>query len=160
MPLTIRLSPAELRYGAYTGVDRQVSAMAHERSDQFKPRDYWGTHIMAAQAELAVAKWRGRFWSGFADADFHGDSDVGKGEVRSSTNLNSDLILRPRDRGKAEAPFVLVITEPPDFHLVGWAYGRDVMVDEFWVERAPAYWGMPQDRLPNQINPPKGITDG
>jgi hypothetical protein len=145
---TILLTEAELRYAAYTGIDRQVSALSHRRSDQFRPRDYWSTHILACMAELAVAKWRGRYWSGFADAGFHSDSDVGKGEVRSSGNYDSDLILRPRDREKGDAPFVLVVTDPPEMHLVGWAYGREAMVEEFWrATPAPAAWFMPQDRL-------------
>jgi hypothetical protein len=159
MARTITLTESELRFAAYGGVDRQVNALAHQRSDQFKPRDYWGTHILACMAELAVAKWRGRYWSPAYDREnLPGSSDLGeRGEVRSSTNLDSPLILRPRDREKGESPFVLVVTEPPDMHLVGWAYGRDVMVDEFWVEREPAYWAMPQDRL-QPINPTKGAT--
>lgn len=149
MAKSITLTEAEMRFAAYGGVERQLNAIGKRRGDQFRPRDYWGTHVLACMAELAVAKWRGRYWSPAYDREnLPGSSDVGAGEVRSSTNIDSPLILRPRDEKKGEAGFVLVVTEPPVMHLVGWAYGREVMAEEFWRPTPePAAWFMPQDRL-------------
>lgn len=144
--MQIELTRDEMIFAAHGGVIRQVDAILRGRKDQFIPKDYWSTHVLGAMAECAVAKWRNRYWTPCYDEPT-GVADLNAvSQVRSSPNPSSPLIVRRRD--KAKHAFILVVTRPPVFELMGWLWGHEAKQEEFWQGNLdPPAWFVPQERL-------------
>lgn len=151
--IEVLLNKDELAAGTAVGCRRQIEAIGSAKMN-FPDDDNvrWQQHIEAACAEIAVSKHRGTYWVGCGPQARY---DVMGGQVRAILQPHHSLILRPYDelaqRGdKPEDAFILVYAKAPRYMLIGWAWGHEVMRDEFVVtnERDPKpYWQVPQSGL-------------
>lgn len=150
MAIDVKLSTSELFSAASVGVLRRLQSISkgYNKNVHAEKSD-WATDIDGAAAEMAVSRALGRYWSCHAD-NLHGDDVLGGIQVRSTTHPNGRLIVRKRDEAHADDTFVLVITSPPVFRIVGAMRGRDAMTRDFYKpadERGGECWWVPQDRL-------------
>jgi len=135
----IVLSNHELSVAGQVGFRRNLEATLNGRQARFKervPGELWGFHIHSAMAELAVAKYLGRYWS-FHENHFE-SGDVGKLEIRFSNR--ADCKVRKRDDGVV----VSVSGGVTKFILNGWIEASEAKRDA-WVhsprpEAPPAYF--------------------
>lgn len=90
------------------------------------------THMQAAAAEIAVARFLGIPWPGsFGDAgpDLVRHDRDGRPvyiDVKHTRHENGRLIVDP-DRGHANWQYILVTGYPPHLTIVGWRWGLDIM---------------------------------
>ena len=145
----ITLTWLEVMRGAMVGVQRQVACLRRgekgwERCDHDLD---WQNNIEGAIAELAVAKFMGRYWPGtvdrFKDPDLTNDI-----QVRQAPKPSDSLIVRPRDNIKHR--FVLAIGIAPTYNVIGWINGEESKEDPSWW-RNPGdkgwAWFVPQSKL-------------
>ena len=112
--MIIKLTPHEAYISGLVGYRRNLEAIYSNRKPRFPEKvagELFGFHILAAQAELAVAKVLGVYWSPHIN-HFEG-GDVGRIEVRYSQR--TDVKVRPRDSGI----IVSVSGQVPDFKING-----------------------------------------
>jgi hypothetical protein len=110
-------------------------------------------HQVGCAAEIAVCNYLKIPWNG------HGfksrlTGDAGSYEVRCARKGKAlGMLLNQRDSSKADRKFVYVESiGDRTFKLIGWAYGREVMKDEYIFERpqfVERIW-----RLPNKLLKP------
>ena len=132
-PNTVTLTAPENYIAAQIGVMRNVAS--HQRNLPRTNRDaeanndhQWETDINGALAEIAVAKAYGVYWD--PSVNVGKAADVGIIQVRSNTRKNGHLIVRKSD--KDNEPFMLVICQNPNFHIVGWMIAGDAKKPEFY----------------------------
>lgn len=103
----------------------------------------WDQEIESAAAEIAVARWRNRYWWG-GSFDLRGPgTDAGSAQVRWTQHDTGHLILYEAD-DSADA-FVLVTGRSPKKRIVGWTYGRDAKLDRYWrTDVKCSSWWVPQ----------------
>lgn len=151
--MKVILDWSELELAAAVGLRRQLSSMRDQREDRYGfSGPGWSIHIEGACGELAVAKAMGRYWNGGVDTfkgpDVPGQAaDTGSIQVRTRSNRDYDLIVRPNDAD--QDVFILVTGRAPEFEVHGWIRGREAK-QEMWLrtygDRPPAYF-VPQAAL-------------
>lgn len=146
---SVELSWAEIAHAGHGGLLRQIAAWQDARNDpDAHHRDPMGAHVAGAIAEFAFARWAGKGWDpqiGLAYAAAS-DGDVGRYEVKSTHYANGALMLQAH--ACPDRAYVLVIAAPPRFRLVGWLWGRDGMLPEFWRQDMPKpCYVIPQPQL-------------
>jgi len=119
----------ELRWGAITGIDRQLAILAKGGSGAgaYGGTDSrgWSENVDGAAAELAVAKLLGVPWSASVNT-FNEEPDILPDiQVRYGSGPNYRLLVRQKD--KDEERFVLVLPCVPLFcyNVKGWLYGAE-----------------------------------
>jgi hypothetical protein len=124
----------ELVTVAIAGVLRQVSALMRDRppAHDCDERNAWTYHVNGAAAEAAVAKFTDRYWRPLArDALRRLPGDVAVGvQVRSTDRPDGGLIVHRSDPD--DALFYLVVTDLPNYRIVGCLTGRDAKQERFW----------------------------
>lgn len=144
----VTLTPSELEVAAIIAVKRQAENLcAAGRSNRYGAQQDggWSLHIEGACGEMAVAKWRGIFWSGNV-GNLQAD-DVGRAQVRTRSRHDYELIIHKDDRD--DRAFILVTGLAPQFVLRGWIYGHAGKNPEWWRDPAggrPAFF-VPQSAL-------------
>lgn len=131
--ITVTLTPSEAAFGAEIGVQRRRYAMEKGVRGKYgapeEGNDLWLNDVVAAQAEMAVAKYLNLWWDvtiGRFDL-----ADVGGYfEVRCIKDPSHRMVLHEAD--KDESPYILVLAESPKFHILGWCYGREGKRRENW----------------------------
>lgn len=139
--MIVDLTWDEVEVAALTGIRRNIRTI-HEgrhRGGGQTPADGWTDHIVGAIAELAVAKAFNRYPSRNS-CDI--DGDVGHLQVRSTVR-GDHMPVQSYDND--DAPFVLVLGQPPHMRIVGWLYGHEAKRKEYWRTdvRKPAYFVPP-----------------
>lgn len=108
------------------------SALGCNASTTYKSdlAEFMTRNVNGILAELVVGRRFNRFYLPSCNT-FHKEADVGEDiEVRSTHHLNGSLILRENDDPARR--YVLVICEAMQgFCVKGWAYGYEVMRDEW-----------------------------
>lgn len=153
----VTLTVDELIHAGSGGMRRHLDHLLRGRGDgQFRHRDSWQHHVCGAMAEMAVAKYLGKWWFPFYDDPFSIEADVGsKWQVRSQEDRSDRepfLVVRERDRD--DQAFLLVSYAIPRFRLHGWCWGREAKQDDYaqpasggkppcWFVPAPALRPMP-----------------
>lgn len=133
--IRIRLTWPEVEIGAQVGMQRNIQCLKEGRKPGAgQPSDnLWTTNIEGAQAEMAVAKHFGVYWSGNIgnyDAD-----DVSFYQVRANLTRRTDcMYLRPWD--KPDKAYISVLSFVPDFIICGWMLCRDGRREK-WLGGAP-----------------------
>lgn len=140
-PVTIRLTPAELKLAAQMGCMRQISNLYKDRRDAYGcPLTIgWQVHIEGCAGELAVAKHLNLFWNGNFE-NLNAD-DVGRFQVRTADSHNRRLILHDKDQD--DRIFILVTGMSPSFLIQGWIRAADGKQSRYWTDPAggrPAYF--------------------
>lgn len=132
-PIPFTLSQVEMQLACQAGCMRRLIAIQKGCKDKTpfgQTQDYWSADIEGAAAELVVAKWLGKYWSGVASDAFQDlEGDVGKFQVRHTTRRDGSLIIRNRD--KNEAIFILVVGVYPTYTITGWITGEDAKQERF-----------------------------
>ena len=98
----------------------------------------------AAAGELAVAIFLGIEWG--AGVNTFKNPDVGKYQVRCTTNSKGSLIIRPED--PVDEIYILAVGKSPIFHIVGWQNGSFRM--GYYLRSPngkPPAWFIPQSEL-------------
>lgn len=150
----IKLTRQEMRTAAYTGVERNLSALVNKLPTSYgatERKTEWQNHVVGAIAEYAVAKFLNVYWNPAVDINFQElIGDVQNYQVRATTWPQGCLLLHPKD--KDEAPFILAVIESNIVTLKGWLYGYEGKaigeIKEFgtyWVSQNKLH---PMDRLP------------
>lgn len=137
---------AEMILAAQAGVLRQVENIKKGVKPAYgagNEKD-WQYGIEGAMGEFALAKYLGVFWHG--KGKMRGD-DVGAYQVRTSSSLNGDLILHPKDDD--EKTYWLVTGLNGNYWIRGYIKAIDGKKDHWWSDPAggrPAFF-VPQSEL-------------
>jgi hypothetical protein len=111
-------------WASEVGRQRMLRSLIHKRVPNFEeryPGEMWATHILAAGAELAVARFLGVDWP--ATVDTFRAADIGSNiEVRLSPR-RSDTKVRLDDR--ASLRIVGVTGTLPEYTIMGWIRAFD-----------------------------------
>jgi hypothetical protein len=153
MSVQVELTPGELRLAVVVGAERKLygdrrraDGRASARPEHYVEDVTWDQEIEAAAAELAVCRWRGRFWLAATNGGkVVGDS--GGFQVRWTEHELGHLLVYPED--EREDPFVLVVGRTPRLTIVGWIYGEQARREEWWRDKgvkSPSWW-VPQSAL-------------
>lgn len=145
--IAVKLTYAEVQAAALTGVQRHVESLkaGHQNRYAANKDNAWQLDIQGALGEMAVAKALGIFWSHSVNA--FKAPDVGTLHVRSSTNADAPLIVRPGD--DQAAAFVLVTGSDNVWTVHGWIRASAARRDE-WRGNPGGYgeaWFVPQQAL-------------
>jgi len=117
--ISVILTPDEVKYAAFHGVDRRTKKLEGKRGDrEQKDRSTWDNEIEGACAELAWCKFRKCYWSGLSGLR---SRDGGLVEIRWTKHSDGGLIVYKNDR--PDAIFVLARGFAPTFFFVGWIRG-------------------------------------
>jgi hypothetical protein len=142
----VQLTWADVAYAAHVGVRRRIESLRDGYAPQGGAPQYspmlWGQDIDAAAAELAVACYLDRAWTGeIPRAEFDVAPDI---QVRHTWHPAGHLIVRERDRlGR----YVLVVGHDGNFDLLGWLDSTDCRRAEWAKKNGNKYWMVPADRL-------------
>lgn len=127
---------------------RRASGADSRRAEHYEEIRTWDQEIESSAAEMAVARWRDRYWSG---ASFRLDTpgtDAGGAQVRWTQHESGHLILYPEDA--LDAVYVFVTGRSPTFRIAGWIRGHEGKNDRFWRDdgavKCPSWW-VPQTAL-------------
>ena len=146
MTETVRLPEPEVFLGACAGVRRHLNGFDSSQNNRISNKDFgWHTDIEAACAEIAFAKFRGKYWCG-AFNTFKGQ-DVQGFQVRHTQHEEGHLVLYERDSD--DDYFVLVTGTAPVFVPRGYLKGRDAKVDinGYGGSKGRKVWWVPQHAL-------------
>lgn len=125
-----RLSFNEIRYAAYHGLDRRMSAMEKGRNRYGQPHTpTWDDEVESSIAEYAFSKYKGLPWTGLIDVS---EPDCGDEDVRHTVHLKGYLAIYERNDEKSERPLVLMDGRAPCYRIIGWAYIRDGKQAQYW----------------------------
>lgn len=139
---TIILNSTELMIASLAGSMRRVSSIKDGlNKNKHAEKSDWSTDVDGAAAEMAFAKFLNVYWSA-ANNSFK-EPDVGTWQVRSTSRKDGHLIIRHNDK-ELEERFVLIITEPPKYHIVGFILNLNSRQDRYW--RGDSWW-VPQTDL-------------
>jgi hypothetical protein len=149
----VELTPGELRAAVVIGAERKLfgdrrrlDGRASAREEHYVEPVTWDQEIEAAAAELAVCRWRGRYWLAATNGGkVAGDS--GGFQVRWTAHELGHLIVYPED--DRDDPFVLVVGRTPRLYVVGWIYAEHARQERYWRDRGvkcPSWW-VPQSAL-------------
>jgi hypothetical protein len=146
---TVALTPLEMDIGELVGRARGDYAMSQGWTNYDGEKDpHYEQNIGGARSEMAVARLFGVYWSGAGGLGAIRTGDVGRVEVRSTTNPRGPLHLY-KGRDKPERYYVLVHNEAPRFHVVGYRLAAEVMTHGEWRPkgRYPEGWQMEREDL-------------
>jgi len=124
--ITISLTKSEVLMASHVGIMRRIDSLFKNYNDTVLDRKLhannseWAFDIDGACAELAVAKAMGVHWSGHIGS--FKEPDVSEIHVRSTSRKNGHLIIRDNDPEKYT--YMLVITECPNYIIVGGISGK------------------------------------
>lgn len=134
-PPVVTLTSSEMLLACSIGAQIQVQNIEDDCQPQYgAPLDLpqaLTAGMIGACGELAYAKWSGTYWNG--NVGDRTAKDVDGVQIRTTLNRNEDLILHPRDAD--EDPFVLVSVYRNEFRLMGWIYGGEGKIEEYWQDK-------------------------
>lgn len=142
--LIVILSPSERKAAASLGLKREQLRRSRGKAQDYDQRgDRGGTmderNAIGAIAEYALAKHLGpdvlRLWcetQAFSLDHKTIQADVGRNlQVRASDNKNATLWMYDHDK-HPDAPYILARVLGNTVEFVGWVYGKDGQLPEFW----------------------------
>lgn len=132
MTAVVTLEPYELAVAAFVGQQRYEGARHLPDRNGPPAADPEGQHIAAAGAEMAFAKWSGRYYPCTFNT-FKRLPDVGRFEVRWSRSPGARLRVSRHDA--PSSPYVLVVGEPPTYTLCGWLWGAEAQQEAYLALR-------------------------
>lgn len=145
--MIIRLTPDEVRHACHHAADRYANAIARGAKPKVnvdQPEDRAATDFLSSMAELAVSKGLNLYWSGVGGV---GMQDVGnRYEVRSTILRTGKLVISERDKDDQE--IILVISDPPEFNIVGYINAVEGKKEAYRFTNARGWcWMVPQEKL-------------
>ena len=150
MSITVELTDTEVYFAAIAGVGRHLESFHKKRRDAhgLSRDDGEGIchHILGAAGELAVAKCKGKYFSGAMNT--FKTADLGE-SVQVRTRSRHDWNLNVRKDDNEQHAFILVTATIPIMVIHGWLWGHEAMKLEYLKShggREEAYF-VPQSRL-------------
>lgn len=138
MSVTVRLSLGEVAIARMVGEQRLRDAVVGGVAQKYgaeNRENHEQADVQGAAAEMAVASYLDRYWSGMGSTIGHGD--VGLVEVRSTAYEYGSLLLHHDDHD--DRPYVLAIVplELPldaavEAHLRGWLFAGEGKQTHYW----------------------------
>jgi len=122
----ITLTEEDIDRAARVGLLRMKESIRKGHKDRKQRKseaERLGVDIIGAFGELSMCKIMGWEWSGSVGS-YKGPDAKQNIEIRTRTNWNHDLIVKPYDN--MDHVFVLVIGSAPTYEAVGWITGREV----------------------------------
>ena len=123
--ISVELSADEIWQVVVVAASRKIASDRRRANgkDGRRPMHYdelipWDQEIESAAAEMAVSKWRNRYWFGSAFKLETPGSDAGGAQVRWTRHETGHLILYEED-DRSHA-YVLVTGKVPTMKVVGW----------------------------------------
>lgn len=157
--IEVELSSDEIWQSLVVAASRKIASDRRRSSDKASRRDEhysetrtWDQEIESAAAELAVARWRNRYWWGACFRRKTAGSDAGSAQVRWTQHDTGHLILYEEDA--ASNVYVFVVGRTPTMKIVGWIYGHEARQQRYWRStgvKCPSWW-VPQSDL-RQVRP-------
>lgn len=162
--IVVTLSNDEILAGVVVAAQRKMASdrrrangNSSRRQEHYTEQRTWDQEIEAALAEMAVSRWRNRYWWGSSFNGKDAGTDAGDAQVRWTEHENGHLILYVEDA--EEKPYVLVTGRSPHKTIVGWGYGHELRKDDFWKHenvKCPSWWIPP--RALRQISLKEALT--
>jgi hypothetical protein len=151
--ITVALTKSEVFMAAHVGMMRRVDSLFKNYNDTVLDRkrhanvSEWAFDIDGACAELAVAKAMGVHWSGHIGS--FKEPDVSQIHVRSTSRKDGHLIIRDND--PENYTYMLVITECPNYTIVGGISGKKAkaLPKKNADENGSGAWWISQESLHN-----------
>jgi hypothetical protein len=145
--IEIVLNNAELYVAAQVGSMRRVASIQRKLNNKLhSTKSEWAMDIDGAAAEMAVAKYLNMYWVPTVNAGK--EADVAGFQVRSTNHLNGNLLIRENDVKREQ--YILVISQPPTFKIIGWIWSDDAKSEKYWRppdETGGGAWWVPQSDL-------------
>jgi len=142
--IEVTLTPSELFVSSHVGCLRHISSIQRKLPNIVAgSKDDWNSDVDGASAEMAVAKHLGVYWNQSVNAGKA--PDVLEYQIRSTSHRNGCLIIRERD--KVDATYILVITNPPIFKIIGSIHSTIAKQDKYWRkadDMGVGAWWVPQ----------------
>ena len=133
-----RIGWPEVAIGAMVGVRRQIKHRMRGDLHRWGENGIgpWDRDVESACAEKFVARMTGLYHFDGED----GATDVGPHQVRQTSLPDGRLILHPDD--KDHEAFILVVGRAPVYEMIGWCFGREGKLPEYWDDNAktPAFF--------------------
>lgn len=153
--IEVKLTPDELYQAAAVGAHRRITCIfnRHKQQHYDSPKgDEWATEIESCCAEIAVAKFLNKYWSGGVFDGSRAEFDVDGRQVRHTPYHSGCLIIYPEDDPNSK--YVLVTGKAPDYKVRGWVIGGEVQrlgkEHEYWTQppnKLSQSWWVPQTAL-------------
>ena len=159
--IPVRLEPQEMACAYWYASASRAFHLTHGTAERYgQDGDGWQRAFLGVAGEIAYAKHKGVYWMPPFRPQRAGEGDVGSVQVRTSSRIDGDLILHPRDGD--DDTWVLVVGNPPDLYIVGWCWGRQGKLDRYWGDKArngrPAFFVPQSVLIPFQDSSPAGIN--
>jgi hypothetical protein len=146
MTLTpVRLTKCEVIEAAVVGIERDLRAKGEGMAPLITGSNTFLGNITGAVGELTVSKALDVFWTPNTTGNDHATGDVGKFQVRATNRRPPGLTIRARDID--DAPYVLVIGQPPCPAIAGWLYAGAGKREEWRDRRYGDGWYVPVEAL-------------
>lgn len=149
---TVTLNFEEAHAAAIVGLRRELKNQWQQAPDLTPPpageRDGYANHIRGAMAEMAVAKWLGRWWGGLVTDARERAVDVGRDIETRHAKAGGPFYVKARDTDRAGETLVRLVWVtggPAAFRLVGWARVSDCKRKEW--EAFPGVYAVPANRI-------------
>lgn len=143
----ITLSHDELFQAALVGIARRVESLRRGSPGRYVDGTEWSNDVESCAAELALAKYLDRYWTGLTMYTERGDVSK-RLQVRHTMRTDGCLLVRPRDVQRNHA-FVLVTGMYGSYSIVGGIRALDAQRPE-WERNPGDYgraWFVPQSAL-------------
>ena len=147
--IKVSLTEDEVYQAATVGVRRRTQCIFYGGTKpHFKAEmGEWHHNIEPCCAELAVAKYLNKYWTGGGMMFSSAKEDVGDKEVRYSAHDNGHLLIYAPPADNPDSKFIFVTGETPVFFIRGWIVGREAEKRGFWKESKRPCWWVPQSNL-------------
>lgn len=156
MIYTTHITPEEYRIAYSLAADRRLVMRGSRDAQSGRIKTNLDSEIMSVAAELIVARLTGAYPTALAGYD-HDAADLANGiEVRATSHADGHLILRPKDKDRADRLFVLVTYrdtygKTTQFRVHGGIKGHDAMSEDYWTplfgNGGDPAWMIPQSAL-------------
>ena len=125
---------------------RRANGNESRRAEHYEETRTWDQEIESTLAEVAVARWRNRYWMGSNFNGTHAGKDAGSSQVRWTPHDTGHLIIYQEDAD--DDPYVFVTGRSPTMLIVGWLYGHEAKLEQYWRTdvKCPSWW-VPQHDL-------------
>lgn len=160
--IRIKISSSELEYAAHVAIKRRILALENNRKEVIGERGSgWDNNVEGTIAELAVAKWTGKYWHALVDNFIDLPGDVGNWQVRGTPYRNGGLITHRTDKDKS--PYLLVtiaLGKITECCIVGWMFGEETKVgSESGKDEDGKYWNTTLLKRPAFLVPQEDLHD-
>jgi hypothetical protein len=142
--IEVILNNVELMVAAQVGSMRRVASIQRKLNNKLhSAKSEWAMDIDGAASEMAAAKYLNIYWVPTVNAGKA--ADVAGFQVRSTNHEHGKLVIRENDVKNEK--YILVISQPPTFKIIGWIWANDAKNEKYWRppdDTGGGAWWVPQ----------------